>query len=239
MTVSSTTTRAGPYLCNDKRTAFPFSFKVYTPEHLEVTQTDLSGRETVLVLNQHYTISLLETGGTITMVAAPQRGIRITLRRNVPALQETDLQNQGAYFPEDIERSFDLGVMHAQQQDEAIERSIKLPPLSPGRTTIRVPATDLPHKAIIFDSNGDITVSRTPYEDHAGNAETHADAARAAKEVAEKVEKDIREMMSPDGPWLAFGSWLGVPQVIDCGDTEGSLRRGRLWIWATALMGGR
>ena len=232
MTVSSLENRAGPYLCNDKRTAFPFSFKVYTPERLEVIQTDPSGREMVLALNQHYTVSLSATGGTVYMVAAPQRRHTITLRRNIPALQETDLQNQGAYFPEDIERSLDLWVMHAQQQDEAIERSIKLPFSSPGQTTILASATERAHKALIWDGKGNITVSKTPYEDHAGNAEAHADAAKAAKEAAEEtVDALPRQMMSPDNPWLAFGSWLGVPRVIDCGRRTGdggvSLRLGR------------
>ena len=191
MTVSSTTTRAGPYVGNNKATAFSFPFKVYAPEHLAVIQTDPSGRETVLALDQHYTVSLFATGGKITMVAAPPQGYTITLLRNVPALQETDLQNQGAYFPEDVERSFDLGVMHAQQQDEVIERSIKLPSSSPGRTTILASAIKRAHKALIFDADGNPCESKTPYEDHAANAEAHADAAKAAKEAAEEVVEGI------------------------------------------------
>ena len=68
MTVSSTTTRADLYVGNNQATAFPFPFKVYAPEHLVVIQTDSSGRETVLVLNQHYTVSLLTTGGKVKLV---------------------------------------------------------------------------------------------------------------------------------------------------------------------------
>ena len=218
MTVSSLKNRAGPYEGDDKTKTFSFLFEVYAPKHLKVIQADPSRRETVLDLDQHYTVSLLATGGKITMVAAPRRGYTITILRNVPALQETDLQNQGAYFPETVERSLDLGVMHAQQQDEAIERCIKLPASSPGQTTILASATERAHKALIWDGKGDITVSKTPYEDHAANAESHANAANAAREAAEEVVEDIRQMMSPNGPWVAFGSWLGVPQIIDCGD---------------------
>ena len=127
--------------------------------------------------------------------------------------QEIVLRSQGAYFPEDIERGFDLGVMYDQQQDEVIERCLRLPVSAPGRTTILGSAIDRVHKALIFNANGDPSLSKTPYEDHAGNAE----AAKAAREAAEEAVEVIRRLLAPDGSFPAYGAYLGVPQVIDCG----------------------
>ncbi len=129
MAVSSTPARSGPFVCNGENVQFTFAFMAYAPEHLEVILSDSSGREKVLVLGQHYTVmDISPHGGKVRFVKAPAAGNTITLRRNVPAVQETRLHNQGAFFPEDIERALDLGVMHDQQQDELIERAFKLLP---------------------------------------------------------------------------------------------------------------
>jgi len=172
MSVSEISTTSPTYECNGVVKSFSFDFKVHDPSHVVVTLTDAGGREYPCKQSVDYTVTARrDFGGIVTFFKAPAVRHFMFIKRDVPAKQEIELQNQGAYFPEDVERALDLGVMHAQQQDEAIDRCIKL-----------------------------------------------ASAATAAKGVAEEVVEDIRHMMSPSSSWVAFGSWLGVPQVIDCGD---------------------
>jgi len=130
MTISSEVNRSGPYPGNGVTTAFDYDFKIYLPEHLQVIKTDASGVDTVLVLDSDYTVTGLgsDGGGQAIVVPAPATGTKITLLLDVPFTQETDLENQGAYFAETVERAFDLMVMRLQQLKERSTRAVTIPP---------------------------------------------------------------------------------------------------------------
>jgi len=131
MTVSSSTNKiigSG----NGVTTSWPFSFKVFDPGHLVVAYTDASGDETVLGSGD-YVVSLnadqdASPGGTVTYSPAIASGTKLTLLRSVPFTQAVDLKNQGGFFPEVLERGFDLVVMQVQQLREQLARSLKLSP---------------------------------------------------------------------------------------------------------------
>lgn len=57
--------------------------------HLEVTQTDTDGVDTVLTLGTHYTVTDAgePAGGSITMIGGTV-GYQISIARNVPLTQE-------------------------------------------------------------------------------------------------------------------------------------------------------
>lgn len=130
MTISSEVNRSGPYDANGVTTAFEYKFKILEPQHLQVIRTDISGTDSILMLDADYTVDGVgnDGGGSAAIVPAPAAGTKITLLLNVPFTQETDLENQGAYYAETVERALDLIVIRLQQLKERSARSITIPP---------------------------------------------------------------------------------------------------------------
>lgn len=143
MTIPSETNRSGPYSCNGATTSFPYAFKIYDEAHIRVILTDPAGLESDLMLGTDYAVSGAgsDGGGAVTTTAAYAAGNKITLVLNVPFTQSTDLENQGAYFAETIERSFDLLTQQTLQLRELVARSVVLPVTSSVAVTELVNAT--------------------------------------------------------------------------------------------------
>lgn len=129
MTIASETNRSGPYACNGVTTRFPYEFRIYDAAHIRVILTKPDGTETTLATGTDYTVSGVgeSGGGAIDMVAAYATGHRVTLILNAPFTQEIDLENQGAYFAETIERAIDLQTQMSLQLKEQVARSVVLP----------------------------------------------------------------------------------------------------------------
>lgn len=128
MTVPSENYRSGPYNGNGSTTNFGFNFRVLNASHIRVIRT-VSGVETTLALGPDYSVNGVgaDQGGEIVMSVAPVSGSTITIVRDVPFVQETDLVNQGPYYAETIEGALDLGVMRDQQLAERMSRAIMVP----------------------------------------------------------------------------------------------------------------
>lgn len=143
MTIASEANRSGPYACNGATTRFPYAFKIYDEAHIRVILTDETGADATLALGTDYVVSGVgdDGGGAVETALAHPAGRQVTLVLNVPFTQGTDLENQGAYFAETIERSFDLLTQQALQLKELIARSVVLPVTSTVSTTELVSAT--------------------------------------------------------------------------------------------------
>lgn len=130
MTVPSEVNRSGPYLGNGVTTVFSYGFKIVNQAHLRVIRTDAAGNETVLTLGANYSVAGVGNagGGSITVSPAPVSGQKITILRAMPFTQNLDLENQGAYYAEDVERAFDEAAMRDQQLAEELKRAVKVPP---------------------------------------------------------------------------------------------------------------
>jgi hypothetical protein len=128
MTIPSEDSIAGPYNGNGVTTVFPYSFRVLDRSHLRVVQT-VAGDEQTLEIDADYTVAGVGEGegGSVTLVAAPITGQTLTIVREVPFTQETDLENQGAYYAETIERALDMATMRDQQLAEKLTRAIITP----------------------------------------------------------------------------------------------------------------
>ena len=133
MTISSTNRRAGPYSGNGSQTAFPFSFKVFQASDMLVVKVQVSTNiETTLTLTTDYTVALnadqnSNAGGNINMVTALPTGYKIVISSKVAYLQETDLTNQGGFYPEVITDALDRLTIEAQQLKEGLDRAAQLP----------------------------------------------------------------------------------------------------------------
>jgi len=132
MTVASEENRSGPYTGNGVTTVFAYGFRILNENHIKVIRTQ-AGVETVLTIDADYIVSDVGAagGGQVALTVAPTAAQTVTILRDVPFTQETDLENQGPYFAETIEASFDLAAMRDQQLQELLSRTIRAPASSP------------------------------------------------------------------------------------------------------------
>lgn len=130
MTVPSTK-NVKTHLGNGVTTVFPFDFRIFQAEDLEVSLTLADDTIVPWTLGTDYTVAEkwedVQSGGEIIATAAPDDGTTLVIRRVLEPLQETDLRNQGAYYAEVVERVFDRLTMLIQQVIEDAGRSLKHP----------------------------------------------------------------------------------------------------------------
>jgi hypothetical protein len=88
--------------------------------------------ETTLTLTTDYTVALnadqnSNAGGNINLVTALPTGYKLVVSSKVEYLQETDLTNQGGFYPEVITDALDRLTIEAQQLKEGLDRAAQLP----------------------------------------------------------------------------------------------------------------
>lgn len=128
MTISTTASRIS-YNGNGSTTAFSFPYRFLTNADLTVIKVAADGTETTLTLNTNYTVTGADqdAGGTVTVSVAPLSGQRLVIYREIDITQEVDYITGDAFPAETHERALDRLTMIAQQHQDAIDRSAKLP----------------------------------------------------------------------------------------------------------------
>jgi len=138
MTLASATNR-NDYTGNGAVDTYSYTFRIFNQEDLLVTVRNTSDVETTLTLITHYTVTGVNAtaGGTVVLVNGAfdwidadgdlKSGYHLTIRRVVDLQQETDIRNLGDFYPESHEDQFDYMTMIDQQQQDEIDRSVKLP----------------------------------------------------------------------------------------------------------------
>ena len=179
---------------NGSTTVFSFTFVLNQASDLVVTHTNAAGVETTVTEGTgttNYSISLPTTpgNGSITYPASLgtqlATGATLTLQRVVDLDQDTDLVNQGAWNPSQVEDALDYSRMIDLQQKDEIDRSIKIPVSDPSGTTVELPTKTLrANKAIVFDTDGDVGVSTDNYVDQVATVAASATAAAASASTA-------------------------------------------------------
>lgn len=202
MTLASTTNRLS-YTGNGSTKTYSYTFKIFDETDLNIfILNTTTNAETELTLNTDYTVSGVgsSSGGSITLVDADQvwldgsgyllAGYKLTIRRVVGLTQETDIRNQGAYYPEIHEDQFDKMVMMSQQQQDDLDRSMKLPNSIAGSLF----NTELP--AGMVGTNGVVLMTNAtgdgfevgPTADNITAAQGYSVAAATAKGLAEAAQ---------------------------------------------------
>lgn len=131
MTVQNTIVK-NMYQGNGSTTVFPYTFALHEDdgEYVQVYVTTLAGAELqttdFTIDTDARTVTYPATAGGDPLPA----GCKIALLRVIPATQELNLENQGAFFAEDIEAELDRIVMMVQQIKEVSDRCIKAGPTS-------------------------------------------------------------------------------------------------------------
>ena len=133
MTISSQTRKAGPFIGAGSTGPFAFTFKVFQASDLLVVTVNTTTQvETTLTLTTNYTVSLnsdqnTSPGGSVTLVSPLAVGNNMVISSQVPYLQETDLTNQGGFYPEVITDALDKLTIEVQQVKGEADRAAKLP----------------------------------------------------------------------------------------------------------------
>lgn len=197
MTISTTVSRNN-YTASGSDNVYNFTFKIFAQSDLLVTVRDTDGVETTLTLTTDYTVggSLGDpTGGTITLVNSGQSWLSggdlivnyvISIRRVRDIIQETDIRNQGAFYPEVHEDQFDIATMIDLQQQDEIDRSVKLgESVDPADFDGEIPAAIVGQagKALVTNATGDGWEVGPDATDIA-NAQPNAAAAAASAAAA-------------------------------------------------------
>lgn len=135
---------------NDSATVFSFSpLVIFATTDLEVTHVTSTGVETLLVegvgaANYSVQVTTFPGFGNVTYpadeVTPLPTGESLVIKRVLTLEQLTNLENQGGYFPETQERQYDKFVMLDLQQQEELDRTIKIPVSSVGSINTELPA---------------------------------------------------------------------------------------------------
>lgn len=168
MTISSTLRKAGPYPGNGSADTFPFSFKVFEAADVVVVRLeDATSAETTLTLTTDFTVALnvdqnSNPGGSITLVSGNlPAGYQVVITSDIEPLQETDLTNQGGFYPEVINDALDRSTILIQQQASEINRSIRFSLTNTiGSFEITQNAAARANKVLGFDNAGEFAVSQ-------------------------------------------------------------------------------
>lgn len=116
MTVS-TEVDHNEYTGNGVTTNFPYTFRIFQKSDLVVQVVDLGENITVLALDTDYSVTGAGgyAGGNVVLASPLSSGYQISISRELPVTQETDLRNQGKFFAEVHEDAFDKLTMLVQQ----------------------------------------------------------------------------------------------------------------------------
>lgn len=135
MTISKLSNKSPVYAINGTNSQvvqYSFLFLALSAAHIRVYIKNAAGVVTQLVLNSDYTVPLSslnnESGGVIEFAIGkvPATAVKMQIYRIIPLLQETNLSNSGAWYPKTHEDVFDYLTMQNQQQQEEIDRSLKM-----------------------------------------------------------------------------------------------------------------
>ena len=197
---------------NDSTTVFSFTFVLNQSSDLVVTHTNAAGVETTVTVGTgttNYSISLPTTPGNgsitypATLGTVLATGATLTLQRIVDLDQDTDLVNQGAWNPSQVEDALDYSRMINLQQQGELDRSIKIPVSDSAGTSLELPTNTLrANKAVVFSSTGNVGVSVDNYVDQATASAASAATASAAATAAQSA-----------------ASAVAVPFLMDTGST--------------------
>lgn len=122
MTVQNTTVK-DIYVGNGATTKFPITFQM--TDHPEYIKVYITGDDSVAVETENFSVDLGAKTVTYPANGDPlPDGHKITIYRELPLYQLMNLVNQGPFFAENIELSFDDLTFICQQLNEKLNRTL-------------------------------------------------------------------------------------------------------------------
>ena len=163
MTVSSTTSRKA-YTGDGVTTSFSTSPVVFlsSSDLVVYAVTTATGAATTLTENTHYTVSggsgstgTVNLAGGTSPYGAPSAAQTLVIVRSVPATQGSDFVNNDPNDAEVLETALDKLTMLAQQNKNAVTRTLRQPTADATDIAELPIAADRASTYLAFDSNGD------------------------------------------------------------------------------------
>lgn len=132
MTVSTATRDPVTFLGSGSTGPFVFGYRVIAKTDIEVTKVAADGTRTTLTeAGGDFTATLVDgglSGVSITTTDAVASGETLVIEGNTPIKQEVDYANQGEFFPETHETSYDRLTLISQELNERQDRSLRMVP---------------------------------------------------------------------------------------------------------------
>lgn len=209
MTIS-TQTNIVTYTGDGIATNFPFTFPVYDEDHFAIYRMVIATGVIDKTYNtSEYTANGIgdENGGSIDIIGTPVAAThKLIISREVPYDQLLDVENEGGFYPDNVERQLDLIEMQIQQLRERVNRSVKG---FIGETFVDLPGPGGRANTFIgFDGSGNLDL----FED-TGSSSTFdlSNVLRVPESVPEIADAATRanKFLKFDGsgdPTLAVGS---------------------------------
>ena len=191
------------YQGNDLATEWPVPFPVLREEHLHLIVTDTNGKDTPINSNYEITGIREETVSvTYPVEGEPLSSAhRITIYREVPLVQQLDLENGGNFNAEVVERQLDNTVMQIQQIQEQIDRSIK----------VSISSEEIPKTAEDIYEQVNLIADRA--EGAVTQAENAVNSAQEQAELATSAANDAYSSNCTAKAWAALA--YGEPVEFD------------------------
>lgn len=140
MTISTTVSRVS-YNGNGVTTAFATTFRFFEAGDLVVQLVEADETVVMQTITTDYTVTGADddAGGTVTMIVPPASGERLVIQRVIDAVQETDYESGDSFPAESHERALDRLTMLVQQNEDGVNRSLRLDPTSLGTAELPSP----------------------------------------------------------------------------------------------------
>jgi hypothetical protein len=209
MTIAATPRRSPVYTGNGVATTYAFAFKVLDATTLVVTvadENDLNSQ--VLVNGVDYTVTLnpdqdASPGGEISYAGLPV-GHRLVITSATDASQPTSITNLSAFHANVLEAALDRIVILHQQQQEQLDRSVKVV-----ATSEQDPSTLL--DTAVTNASNYATAAAASASAASGSAGAASSSAAAAAASAATI--DTATLVKRDGSQAMTGA-LTVPMVV-------------------------
>lgn len=125
-------------------TPYPVPFVFLEATHLHVIITDPDGTETELTLGAEYTVSGAgsSNGGNVTTKTAVSGTKKVTIYREVPAVQQYKFTENDAFPSRAVEKALDSLTMICQQLSRKVERCFRVSDASPALVGLEASSLD-------------------------------------------------------------------------------------------------
>ena len=137
---------------------YNFTFEILAAGDVAVYKDD-----SLLTLTTDYTVTINANGtGYITLTASPTGATQIAIVGNRTIQRTTDFVTGGDFFANTVNDEMDQQTIFAQQNAEAIDRSLKAPQTDPTNINMTLPRAALrAGKTLAFDASGNPSLGDT------------------------------------------------------------------------------
>lgn len=170
---------------------YAFSFKVQSTSEIAVQQL-VGSVITDLTSPDDYSVTLTNggvNGGVVTLVSGLTVDDSVLIEAVTVVQQSVPYANLGAFNAYRHEVSFDKLTFIAQEHAAKFAATLKIPSIDETGTTVTLPiAASRANKALIFDADGNVTVSAVDFNDAALQADRAEAWASQTSGIVETVD---------------------------------------------------